>query len=172
MFLVLPVVPDSLPDWLAAFERITIAPKSNDIVFLCNVLEDALPVELRRSGQGPALPVVVQPDNPDAIPIAPQYLRTEFTKTPDRFYADVGTANGRLTDGSFDPPPADFVRELSTLGLESTGILTPGCTLTPHQSWPFIAASLALQGTPGPIWFLIRRTSDVDQLEALLNTQR
>jgi len=42
--------------------------------------------------------------------------------------------------------------------------------LTAHQSWPFVAASLDVQGTIGPYWFLIRKTGDLGQLAALVRS--
>jgi hypothetical protein len=169
LFLVLPEVPENAPEWLAAFDRISVAPKRTDLKLLVKTLEAAIPVSLRRGkGSGAVLPVRVEPENPDALAIAPQYLRTEFTKKPDRFFADVGTANGRLNEGTFDHPPLDFVRELCAIGLDESAVLEPGQELSAHQTWPFIAASLAANGTPGPIWFLVRRCSDLNQLQALL----
>lgn len=170
LFVVLPEVPSDEPEWIEAFDRITIAPKKNDLALLLKTLDSALPALLRKSkSTGPSLSVKVDPSDPAAIPVAPHYLRTEFTRKPDRFFADVGIANGRLNDGSFDPPPSDFVKELCALGFESTAILGPGEELTGHQAWPFVASSLALSGTPGPIWFVVRRCSDLGQLRALLD---
>jgi hypothetical protein len=169
VFLVLPDLPLDAPDWLNAFNRVTVAPRESDVVFLLKTLEQAVPITLRRSKQGGSpIAVVVSPNDPNAIPIAPQYLRTEFTKAPDRFYADVANANGRLNEGLLDLPPESFVKELFTTGLIAPGILALGQTLTPHQAWPFICASLVVQGTPGPAWFIVRITSDSDQLIALL----
>lgn len=167
LFLVLPEVPKGMPDWLGAFERVSVTPKEADVTFLLKTLENATPVSFRKSKQGGAsIAVVVDPGNPNAIPIAPQYLRTEFTKTPDRFYADVANANGRLTDGVLDLPPESFVKEIFAVGFEASGILSADQPLTAHQGWPFIVASLAMQGTNGPVWFLVRRTADLPQLIA------
>jgi hypothetical protein len=170
LFLVLPEVPKGMPDWLGAFERVSVAPRETDVTFLLKTLENAIPVSFRKSKQGASqIAVVVDPTNPNAIPIAPHYLRTEFTKTPDRFYADVANANGRLTDGVLDLPPDSFVKEIFAVGFEPSGILSGGQQLTAHQAWPFIVSSLAMQGTPGPMWFLVRRTSDLPQLIAQID---
>jgi hypothetical protein len=169
IFLLLPDLPPDAPEWLEAFERVTLAPQEEDIAVLLKTLEQAVPFTLRKSKQGgPPLSVVVKASDQSAIPIAPQYLRTEFTQAPDRFYADVGTANGRLNDGFLDLPPETFVKELFATGFEGPGILTSGAALTAHQAWPFVGASLAVQGTPGPLWFVVRKTGDVGQLIALL----
>lgn len=173
LFLVLPEVPKDMPDWLSAFERVSVAPKDSDVTFLLKTLENATPVSFRKSKQsGTPIAVVVEPSNPNAIPIAPQYLRTEFTKTPDRFYADVANANGRLTDGVLHLPPESFVKEIFAVGFEVSGILEKNQMLTAHQTWPFIVASLAVQGTPGPLWFLARRTADLSQLVAQMERAR
>jgi hypothetical protein len=169
VFLVLPDLPTAEPEWLAAFDRVNVAPRESDVVFLLRTLEQAVPITLRKSKQGGApIAVVVSPNDPNAIPIAPQYLRTEFTKAPDRFYADVANANGRLNEGLLDLPPESFVKELFTTGLVTPGILAAGQTLTPHQAWPFVCGSLVVQGTPGPAWFVVRATGDLDQLVGLL----
>jgi hypothetical protein len=167
LFLILPEVPEDMPDWIGAFERVSVAPEEADVTFLLKTLEHATPVSFRKAKtSGEYTPVVVEPTNPNSLPIAPQYLRTEFTKTPDRFYADVANANGRLADGVLDLPPESFVKELFAVGLESSAILSSGQMLTPHQAWPFILSSLAMQGTTGPVWFLVRRTADLYQLIA------
>jgi hypothetical protein len=72
----------------------------------------------------PPLSVTVRPDDPTAVRIASMFLRTTFTKTPDRFFADGATANGRLEDNLFDPPPEEFVKELCASGFEAAGILS------------------------------------------------
>jgi len=169
LFLVLPEVPEIMPDWLDAFDRATVAPKRNDVALLLKTMEAAIPASLRRTKRsGGAIPVVISPGDPNALPIELQYLRTEFTRTPDRFYADVGNANGRLKDGILDCPPSDFVKELFYVGLEEAGLTIPSEGLGPHEAWPFVAASLAVQGTPGPFWFLVRRCSDISQLRTQL----
>lgn len=169
LFLVLPEVPEIEPEWLDAFDRATVAPKRSDVTLLLKTIEGAIPATLRRAKRAGALiPVTMAPGDPNAVPIEVQYLRTEFTRTPDRFYADVGNANGRLTDGILDLPPADFVKELLYVGIEHAGLDMPEEGLGPHQVWPFVAASLALQGTPGPFWFLVRKCSDIGQLRAQL----
>src|SRR5690606_28063930 len=113
---------------------------------------------------GRAVAVAVRPDDPAAIPIAPHFLRRQLNEIAEQWGADVGNANGRLPSGVLDLPPASAVRDLLVLGADRSGIIEPGELLTPHQSWPGVAASLAVQGTIGPYWFLVRATSDLDQL--------
>ena len=124
----------------------------------------------RSKGGAGLLPVSVQPNNPAAVPIAPQFLRTAFTKTPDQIYADIANANGRLEDGVLDLPPIAAMLELFAVGLENAGILALDARLDGHQAWPLVAASLAVQGTPGPVWFVVRRCNDLLQLDGRLKT--
>jgi len=169
-FLVLPDVPPNEPEWLAALERITVAPRKRDIRYLLNVLERALPATLVRAGKaGDAIPVAVKPGDPRALPIEPQYLKRQFNNIRDQWYADINNANGRLEAGVLDLPPAEAVREVFAIGLENAGVIESGKNFGPHESWPFIAASMNVQGTPGPYWFLVRRTDDLGQLRAILN---
>ncbi len=170
-FLVLPAVPAERPDWLDPLARIAVVPTERDVTLLIAALETALPVQLKRAGAakpGKTLAVVVRPEDPGALPIAPQYLRTEFTQIRDQWYADVGAANGRLKSGVLDLPPTASIREVFALGLEKTAVLEPGASLGPHQAWPAIASSLHDAGTPGPYWFIARRVEDMGQLRALL----
>lgn len=169
IFLVLPELPDDEPDWLAALSRVSIAPKKPDLVYLIDVLAKASPVSLRRtSGAGDATPVRVSPSDPDAIPISIQNLKREFSSPADAWYADIATANTRLSGGSLDLPPAGVVRGVFAVGVEEAQLLAEGTNFSAHQSWPAILASLSVQGTPGPHFFLVRRTDDLHQLKALI----
>jgi len=169
VFLALPDVPEETPEWVNAFDRVSVSPRQRDIAYLLNTLENALPVTLRRTGdEGANLNVVVRPEDPDALPIAPQYLRRQFNQIPDQYHADVGNANGRLDDGYIDVSPPEAVREIFALGIERSGILNESNSLNAHQSWPGIVSSLSIQGTSGPYWFFIRKTSDLGQLKAIL----
>ncbi|MGE3538644.1 MAG: hypothetical protein AB7N91_14600 [Candidatus Tectimicrobiota bacterium] len=169
VFLVLPDVPDDEPEWLSALDRVSIAPRDRDVTYLLNVLGDALPATLRRTTKsGPGIAVVVRPQDPDALPIAPQYLRRSFQERRDQLFADIANANGRLDSGTLDLPPPEAVREIFALGLESAGLLEEGHEVTAHESWPFIATSLNMSGTLGPYWFMIRNTGDLPQLRAQL----
>jgi hypothetical protein len=169
LYLILPDIPDEPPEWLEAVRKVSIAPKRRDVVYLLSALSSAIPGSLRRvSKAGEGIPVVVRPDDPNALPIQPEYLRTEFSRMPDQWRGDVANANGRLNQGVFDIPPVDFVKEVFILGLEKVGVLDAAGTLSPHDAWPFVASSLAVQGTPGPYWFLVRHARDLGQLKALI----
>ena len=169
MYLILPNIPDEKPDWIDALERVSIVPKSLDISFLLTSLETAMPITFRKTNQGERpIPAIIDPKNPNAISIAPHYLKSEFTNITDKFFADIANANGRLKDKFIDPPPHQIVHEIFANGLEELGIIEDGQGLTAHQSWPFIVSGLYKQGTIGPIWFFVRKTTDLSQLQAIL----
>ena len=171
LYLVFADIPDDgEPDWLPAFEKVHAVPRERDVVLLTSFLSRAIPAQfIRSTGSGVGFPVRYAPDDPVALPISPQFLRREFTEIPEQWHADVAAANGRLKQGLLDLPPYDFVLDLFALGLDIARIL-PGASLLPaQQTWPFVAASLNVQGTPGPVWFLIRKTKDHEQLRSFLD---
>lgn len=169
VFLVLPDLPENEPDWIEAFDRVAISPKPHDVNFLLDILESALPASLRRSSSiGGSLPVVVRPDDPDAIPIAPYHLSRSLTILKDQWASDAATANGRLKSGIVDLPPRQTVVDAFGIGLSQAGVLSQEGFLTAHESWSFIAASISSQGTTGPYWFLVRSTNDLGQLLSIL----
>ena len=93
LYLVLPDIPEEDPDWLEAFDRLATAPRQRDITYLLDALETAVPVSLRRiAGAGDIIPVAYRPQNADALPIAPQFLRRQFNEIPELWHADVATA--------------------------------------------------------------------------------
>jgi len=169
LYLVLPDITTEEPSWLQALERVSITPQERDIVYLMNVVEAAVPADLRRvGGAGHILPVAVRQHDPNAMPISPQYLRRQFSEIAELWHADIATANGRLGSGSLDLPPVEAVREVFALGLERSGVIGEKENFSAHQSWVQIVGSLAARGTPGPYWFLVRRTPDLGQLLAQL----
>ncbi len=172
LFLLLPEIPNNLPDWLLNFERLNIAPREVDIVSLISNLERANPMTLRRVRQGGEMvPVRIDNTNPNAIPVQPQYLRGQFTQFRDQFFADCATANGRLTNGQLDLPPTISLCRLFCHGFSDFKILTQESpTLTPHQVWPNVAAAMkvASNSITFPSWYIIRKTEDLNQLRALL----
>lgn len=168
IFLVLPTVPDEEPEWLAAFQRLTISPQEDDLRYLVTVLEEAHGVHLfRHRGNGEGLPVRVAQGDPQAIPVSLQFFKREFTKIPEQFDADVATANGRLLSGILDLPPDDFVLGLFGLGIENSP-LSQRLPLAAQQVWPFVATALSGPGTPKPFWFLVHVCNEVSALEARL----
>jgi len=165
LFLVLPEIPAEAPDWLDAFDRSAVAPTNEDINLLLGSLERADPVRFQRlNAGGQGLNVVVRPQDPNALPIAPQHLRRAFGDIADQFAADVGNANGRLDAGTLDLPPEGFLLDLCVLGPEQLRQVFGRQTLTAHEVWPFVATALSQQGTERPFWFLVSMTDDLGQL--------
>ncbi len=140
-----------------------------DLTFLLSILKGAKSLNLVKNSTSPnSIPVKIDPGNPNAIPIDPHYIKKEFTKEKDQFYADIGNANGRLTQNHLDLPPMKFVLLLFSNGIESIDSKYIEGAMTAHESWPFIAASLSRTGTPGPYWYFINKTSDKEQLKSLI----
>lgn len=166
IFLVLPDIPEEEPDWLECFDRVAVAPEKNDLAYLLKVLEKAVPVTLARgkAGNPTTVSVRVDPNDPTAVPVGFHDIRRSFTQLREQFHAYVGTANGRLEAGKLDLPPKDFVWRLLMLGLQENGVLDSDATITAHEAWPHMAGSLGIPGTPGPMWFLVRRCGDLPQL--------
>lgn len=171
VYLVIPELPKEEPEWLNAFDRIMITPKSNDISFLINTLKDSKYASLVKvANSSIAIPVTVQKGNPAALPIEPQYLKKSFSDIRDRWYADRGTANGRLDQRQFDPPPIESVYEIFAFQFHVLQITnSEDELLTAADTWPLVAASLAYPGTLGPYWYFVRKTSDLGQMENYLN---
>ncbi|MBX9297181.1 hypothetical protein K5M33_15725 [Chromobacterium vaccinii] len=165
LFLVLPEVPDAVPDWLDAFDRSVVAPTSEDISLLLQTLERAAPVRFQRlNAAGQILPVAVRQQDPNALPIAAHFLRRAFGDMRDQFAADVGTANGRLDAGTLDVPPESFLLDLCVLGSRQICQSLGRQVLTAHEVWPFVATALSQQGTERPFWFLVSLVDDLGQL--------
>uniref|UniRef100_UPI0040487256 hypothetical protein n=1 Tax=Roseivirga sp. TaxID=1964215 RepID=UPI0040487256 len=139
LFLILPEIPKDLPDWLEKFDKVKIAPKKSDIVYLINALEKANPVSLKKvKGGSDTLNVkIVDKDDPSALPISPHYLRTEFTKFREQVFSDIGTSNGRLNEKQLDLPPTSSILKLFHTDLVESGILDKDSFFTAHQVWPF-----------------------------------
>ncbi len=171
IYLVIPELPDKEPSWFPAFERLCVFPKVNDITFLLDTLESSKYASLIKVSKSQiGLPVVVQKGNPSALPIEPQYLKKSFSNIRDQFYADRGTANGRLDKNLLDPPPIESVYEVFALQFHVLGITqNEEEMLSAVDTWPLIAASLSYTGTFGPYWYFVRRTSDLDQLKSYIS---
>ena len=117
-----------------------------------------------------SIPVSVQKGNPSALPIEPQYLKKSFSDIRDQWYADRGTANGRLEQKQFDPPPIESVYEIFAFHFDVLQITDDETAqLTAVDTWPLVAASLSYPGTFGPYWYFIKKTSDLGQMESYMN---
>lgn len=166
LFLVLPELPPDPPEWLDAFDRVSVVPAAGDVRLLVSTLQAAEPVRLARLSGGGALLTVRISSEPGALPIEPQALRTSFTRISDQIGADIATANGRLGAGTLDLPPP-LTAEMMALGDRELSEQFGGWPLIPHKAWPFIARALS-ERTPQPHWFLVRKVEDLGQLKALL----
>ena len=169
MYLVLPYIPEMKPDWVDEFDKIAVAPNTeNDLTYLAKTLSDAHSIYLLKNRGGKdGIPVRVDPQNPDALPIAIQNIKRTLKTTPDKFNNDVLSANTRLEEGRLDLPVDDFLIDLYILGLEETKVLTAeNAKLTAQQVWPFVSAAYSTNGTPRPCWFIIRACDEIDQLIA------
>lgn len=177
LFLLLPEVPNELPEWVSKFENFNIAPKEKDIVYLTKALRNANPVELKRTKKATGTTLVTRIDktDPNAIPIKPHYLKSEFTEFKDSFYADIANANGRLKKKQLDLPPDISVMRTFAFGLKELSLLEEGQEyLTAHQTWPTISRALKVNSTGinFPLWFIVRKTSDLGQLIGILRDSK
>lgn len=171
IYLVIPDLPTEEPEWLGAFDRLIVSPRNNDITFLLDTLKSSKYASLIKVAKSAdAIPVVVQKGNPVALPIEPQYLKKSFSDIRDRWYADRGTANGRLDQKQFDPPPIESVYEIFAFQFHILQIThNEEEQLTAADTWPLVASSLCYPGTLGPYWYFVRKTSDWGQLELYMS---
>ena len=171
IYLVIPELPTNEPEWLQSFDRLMVSPQNNDIAFLLDTLEKSRYASLIKVAKSvDSIPVSVQKGNPSALPIEPQYLKKSFSDIRDRWYADRGTANGRLEQKQFDPPPIESVYEIFAFHFDVLQITdNENSKLTAVDTWPLVAASLSYPGTFGPYWYFIKMTSDLGQMESYMN---
>lgn len=170
IYLVTPEVPENSEKWMESFEKLMFSPKASDISFLLDTLKDSKYASLIKvSGNDIGLPVVVEKDNPSAIPIEPQFLKKSFTSIKDRFYADTRSASGRLDENVLDVPPIESIYEIFTFKFEKLGIQTDENDKISHtETWSLICSCLTYAGTIGPIWYFIRKTDNIKQLKGYL----
>lgn len=167
IYLVLPYIPEVTPDWVDAFDRMTVsAPTEGDLSYLMKTVEEAHSIYLiKNRGGKEGVPVRVEPNNPNALPIAIQNIKRTLNSIPDKFHNDVLSANTRLAEKRLDLPIDAFLVDLYAMGLEETGVINSERTrLTAQQVWPFVAAAYSTNGTPRPCWFMIRQCDELDQL--------
>lgn len=165
----LPGLPTEQPDWFDALAKGITAPRDLNVSLLLSSI-NAMPTTLHKSG-GPhsTMSVRVEPGNPAAVPVRPEDLKSELSQLRERWAASRGVANGHLKGRTrVALPSQEDIREAFTVGLDASMILSPDAMFGPHEAWPFVASSLEVQGTPGPYWFILRRTNDLAQTRALL----
>ena len=174
MYMVLPYVPDIKPDWVECFEKIAaVPPTQNDVNYLIKTLQEAHSIYLLKSRGGKeGLPVRVENDNPDALPIAIQNIKRTLNSIPDMFNNDVLTANTWLEKGGLSLPIDDFLVDLFALGVRNSKILQKDTLFTAQQAWPFVVSAYSTQGTPRPCWEIIRNCDETDNLIKYLERAR
>lgn len=171
MYLVLPFVPETQPEWLTDFGKAKIAPpQEGDINYLVRTLNTAHSIYLMKARGGrEGVPVRIDNSNPDALPISVQYLKRELKTIPDKFYNDNLAANTRLEqENRLDLPIEDFIVDLYALGIEKSNIIRPEEMLTAQQTWAYVSSANQTSGNPRPYWFFIRRCNELDRLKAML----
>ena len=173
IFLVLPELASTEPDWLASLERVRVTPRANDISVLIKSLQHANVGDLFKVGKGAkGIATKIDASNPAALPIYPAAFKKSFDNAADSWGAYVGNANAELDKGILGLPPIDTVYSLFATGLDEIGLpeeeLAHG--LPAHSLWLFVAAALHYGGTKGPCFFLVRRLKPDEggQLSALL----
>lgn len=170
MYLVLPYIPDMPPEWIDQFENLSVTPpKVDDVNYLTKTLSDAHSIYLLKSRGGKeGVPVKVDPNNPEAIPVGVQYIKRVLSTIPDQFNNDILTANTRLEQKRLDLPIDDFLIDLFTLGLKNAGVLNEDRKLTAQSVWPFVVSAYSTQGTPRPCMEFIKNCDEMSQLKAFL----
>ena len=173
IFLVLPELTKSEPDWLKSLERVQVSPKANDITVLVKSLQQSSVGDLFKVGKGAnAIAARIDPTNPDAIPIYAAGMKKKFDNPLDGWSAHIGLANAELEKGIFAPPPIESIYSFAANGIDQIGLPPEEIKngLPSHSIWPFVAGALAYSGTKGPSFFLVRalKESEFGQLTALL----
>lgn len=171
MYIVLPYVPEIRPDWIDCFDKVSITPPTNeDVNYLVKTLQEAHSIYLLKGRGGKeGFPVKIEPNNPDALPIAIQNIKRTLNSIPDIFNNDVLTANTWLEKKRLHYPIDDFLVDLYALGVSKANILKEGNKLTAQQVWPFVVSAYSTQGTPRPCWDFIM---ECDELEKLISYLR
>ena len=166
MYIVLPYVPDIKPEWIDCFEKISVVPPTqNDVNYLIKTLQEAHSIYLLKGRGGrEGLPVRVENDNPDALPIAIQNIKRTLNNIPDIFNNDVLTANTWLDKNRLSLPIDDFLVDLFALGVKRSKVLQENAQFTAQQAWPFIVSAYSTEGTPRPCWEIIRNCDEIDKL--------
>ena len=173
IFLVLPELASTEPEWLASLGRVRVTPKANDISVLIKTLQHARIGNLSKVGKGSnAISTRIDNDNPNALPIYTAGFKKSFDAPADSWSAYVGNANAEIKNGVLSLPPIDTIYKFAATGLDGIGLpeedLQQG--LAAHSLWPFIASALHYSGTKGPCFFLVRRlkAGEGGQLTSLL----
>ncbi len=176
MYLVLPELTKSEPDWLKTLQRVQVSPRAQDITVLIKSLQHANVGEMFKVGKGAnatAVKIVDKSTNPDALPIYIEGMKKKFDRLSDAWSGYVGNANGELDKGILSLPPIDSIYRFAAIGIDSLGLPEEETKdgLSSHSLWPFVASALDYGGTKGPCFFLLRslKSGEIGQLIKQLN---
>ncbi len=171
IFLVLPELTKSEPDWLKSLQRVQATPRAQDISVLIKSLQQAKTGDLFNVGKGAnatAAKIVDKSSNPDALPIYIAGMKKKFDKLSDAWSGYVGNANGELDKDILSLPPIDSVYRFAAIGIDGIGLPEEETNggLSSHSLWPFVASALDYCGTKGPCFFLLRslKSGEIGQL--------
>jgi len=159
LFLVLPELVEETPEWLAALDRVQVAPSKSDLTVLLRSLRNAEAGRLLKIRRGAkAIPTRVEQDNAAALPVRIERYRRTVSSLEDRFQVDVTEANTYLDQGRLRTPPIRSIYDYFAVGIESLGLPDQQLELglTGHEVWPMVAGALQYSGTPGPLFYILR----------------
>lgn len=164
LFLVLPYIPDNAPDWIEEFEKVAIAaPTEDDMVYLVKTLESAHSISLLKSrGGGDIVPVRVERNNPDAIPVSPESFKKRLKNSQDIFYNAVNAANTRFEKGQMDLPCDAHLIELFDTSIDV--VQMDDEMLKADEVWSFLAAAMSFPGTPLPCFQFIKYCDELPKV--------
>jgi hypothetical protein len=171
IYLVLPELTKSEPDWLKSLQRVQVTPRAQDISVLIKSLQQSKAGDLFKVGKGAnatAVKIVDKASNPEALPVYIEGMKKKFDKLSDAWSGYVGNANGELDKGILSLPPIDSVYRFAATGIDGIGLPVEETNggLSSHSLWPFVAGALDYCGTKGPCFFLLRalKTGEIGQL--------
>lgn len=177
IYLVLPELTKSEPDWLKCLQRVQITPRAQDITVLIRSLQQAKIGDLFKVGKGTnatAAKIVEKSSDPDALPIYIEGMKKKFDKLSDAWCGFIGNANGELDKGILSLPPIESVYRFAAVGIGGIGLPEEETNggLSSHSLWPFVASALNYGGTKGPCFFLLRslKVGEIGQLIKLLRS--
>ncbi len=171
IYLVLPELTKSEPDWLKTLQRVQVTPRAQDISVLIRSLQQANVGAMFKVGKGAnttAVKIVDKFANPEALPIYIEGMKKKFDNLSDTWSGYIGNANGELDKGILSLPPIGSIYRFAAIGIDRIGLpeeeINDG--LSSHSLWPFVASALEYSGTKGPCFFLLRslKSGEIGQL--------
>ncbi len=175
IFIVLPDLSEDEPDWIGSLERVNIAPNKTDIKILLNSLQTAHVGDISKVGKGvQSIPARIDKNSPGSFPVNFVTTKKAFTKTHERWSAEIGNANGYLQDDQLYLPSIQSIYDYFALTPEEIGISPEVIErgISAQEAWPFIAASFDYQGTTGPCFFFARMIMDGEMPQLIAHLQR